>query len=261
MSLVLSETRGRVRVLTLNRPEMRNAWSMDLMDAIKQLIEAANADPAVAAIVLTGSGKAYCSGMDLPAFRADIEQNRPRFGVASRGDDNWLNFMARMPKPTVAAVNGPAVGVGATHLLPLDIRIASPAALFSFPFVRLAMYPELGSTYFLPQLVGLGRAMDWCMTARMVEASEALASGLVSQVVPAEQLVDKAVETGEQLAAMPLKVLSKLRMLIRSNATDNNLAAVTGSENAANFEARYSPEHEQAFATMLQAGRASKPKP
>lgn len=260
MSLVLTETRGRIRVLTLNRPEMRNAWSNELMDALKVEVQRANEDAAIGGIVITGAGKAYCSGMDLPAFKADIEQNKPRFGVASRGDDNWLAFMTRMTKPTVAAVNGAAVGVGATHLLPLDIRIASPQALFSFPFVRLAMYPELGSTYFLPQLVGLGRAMDWCMTARMVDANEALASGLVSQVVPAEQLVERACEAAAQMAAMPPKVIAKLRLMLRANATDNNLAAVTGAENAANFEARYSPDHEKAFATMIEAGRASKPR-
>jgi enoyl-CoA hydratase/carnithine racemase len=258
MSLVVAETRGRVRVLTLNRPEIRNAWSMELMESLKEAVTAANADPAIAAIVFTGAGAAYCSGVDLPAFQSDIEKKLPRFGVASRGDDHWLAFLARMPKPTVAAVNGPAIGVGATHLLPMDIRVASPAARFAFPFVRLAMYPELGSTYFLPQLVGLGRATDWLMTARVVDADEALASGLVSQLVPADKLIERAVEVGEQLAATPLKVLSKLRMLLRANATDNNLAAVVGSENAANFEARYTPEHEQAFAKVFRSNRSAK---
>jgi enoyl-CoA hydratase/carnithine racemase len=245
------ETRGRIRILTLDRPEVRNAWSLELMQALKDAIGAANMDDAIGALVFTGAGKAYCAGMDLPAFEADIKENRPRLGVATRGDDHWLAFLARMPKPTVAAVNGPAVGVGATHLLPMDLRIGSPEARFSFPFVRLAMFPELGSTWFLPQLVGLGRAMDWCMTARMVDADEALAAGLVTQVVPADKLLDRAVEMAEQMAMAPLRVQSKLRLLMRANATDSNLAAVFGSESAANFEARYTPEHERAFAGML----------
>ena len=159
---VIVDQRGTVTVLTLNRPERLNAWNNDMMYEMRDVVERANADAAVSAIVFTGAGRAYCSGADIGGWAQQIQGGEAPRGSATAGEDNWLAFLRRMPKPTIAAVNGVAVGVGVTHILPMDIRIASENARFGFSFVKMALVPELASSYFLPQLVGLGRAQEWC---------------------------------------------------------------------------------------------------
>jgi enoyl-CoA hydratase/carnithine racemase len=249
---VLTEQRGSVLILTLNRPERLNAWNNPMMFDLRDAIENANADPAVSTIVFTGAGRAYCSGADIGGWAQAIQSGGGAQGSATAGLDNWLAFLRRMPKPTIAAVNGVAVGVGVTHILPMDIRIASENARFGFAFVKMALVPELASSYFLPQLVGLGRAQEWCLTARMVEADEALRAGLVSEVVAPERLLDRAVELGEMIAQHAPAAIARVKSVLETNATDSDVQSVMLRENAQNAAARAEPDHKEAVAAFVE---------
>lgn len=249
---VLVEQRGRVTVLTLNRPERLNAWNNEMMFELKDAIERANGDPTVSAIVFTGAGRAYCSGADIGGWARQIASGGAAQGSATAGEDNWLAFLRRMPKPTIAAVNGVAVGVGVTHILPMDIRIASENAKFGFAFVKMALVPELASSYYLPQLVGLGRAREWCLTARMVEAAEAERAGLVSEVVPQERLLDRAVELGEMIAQHAPAAVARVKRVLDQNATDSDVQSVMLRENAQNAAARLEPDHKEAVSAFME---------
>lgn len=249
---ILSERRGRVRVLTLNRPERLNAWNDPMMDELKDAVKEANADAGIGAVVFTGAGRAYCSGADVGGWAQQIAGNTPARGSATAGEDNWVAFLRCMAKPTIAAINGAAVGVGVTHVLPMDVRIASEDARFGFFFVRMALVPELASSYFLTQLVGLGRAQEWCLTARMVDPHEALAAGLVTDVVPQEKLIDRAVAIGEAIAAHAPAAVARVRRAFQLNATDMDVASVMLRENAMNAAARGEPDHKEAVAAFLE---------
>lgn len=249
---VIVEQRGAVTVLTLNRPERLNAWNNQMMDELKDAVTRANEDPAVSALVFTGAGRAYCSGADVGGWAQAIQSGRSAQGSATLGEDNWLAFLRRMPKPTIAAVNGVAVGVGVTHILPMDIRIASENARFGFAFVKMALVPELASSYFLPQLVGLGRAREWCLTARMVGAEEAQQAGLVSEVVAPERLVDRAVEIGEVIAAHAPAAVTRVKKVLDTNATDSDIQSVLLRENAQNAAARAESDHKEAVAAFME---------
>lgn len=249
---LITEVRGRVAILTLNRPERLNAWNDAMMADLKHALTAYNADPGVGAIVFTGAGRAYCSGADIGGWaNAMAGGNAPR-GSATAGEDNWLAFLRRMPKPTIAAINGVAIGVGATHTLPMDIRIASENARFGFAFVKMGLVPELASSYFLTQLVGLGRALEWSLTARMFGADEALAAGLVTAVTTPEGLLDRAVEIGEQVAAHPPSALARVKKAFQENATDSDVISVLLRENASNAAARLEPDHQEAVRAFIE---------
>jgi enoyl-CoA hydratase/carnithine racemase len=223
-----------------------------MMFELRDAIEKANADPAVSAIVFTGAGRAYCSGADVGGWAQAIQSGQAAQGSATAGEDNWLAFLRRMPKPTIAAVNGVAVGVGVTHILPMDIRIASENARFGFAFVKMALVPELASSYFLPQLVGLGRAQEWCLTARMVESDEALRAGLVTEVVAPDRLLDRAVEVGEMIAQHAPAAVRRVKRVLESNATDSDVQSVMLRENAQNAAARQEPDHKEAVAAFME---------
>jgi enoyl-CoA hydratase/carnithine racemase len=248
---VLTEQRGRVLILTLNRPDRLNAWNETMMNELRDAIAKANGDPAVSAIVFTGAGRAYCSGADVGGWADRLQGGPPRAG-ATTGEDNWLAFLRRMPKPTIAAVNGLAIGVGASHILPMDIRIASDQARFGFFFVKMALVPELASSYFLTQLVGLGRAQEWCLTARMVAAEEAQAAGLITEVTTPERLIDRAVEIGEMIAALPPSAITRVKRLFQQNATEMDVATVMLRENSMAATARLEPDHKEAVAAFME---------
>ena len=189
---ILAETQGRVGVIRLNRPRKLNAWTETMSGEIVEQMTAWNEDDGIGAVVLTGEGRAFCAGADVGNFAQRVEANREGQGEGlRRGGYNLTAFM-RDSKPTVAAINGYAVGVGLTMILPCDVRIASTAANLSIRFIKMGLMPELGSTRLLAQLVGLGNATDMCLTGRMVPAEEALRIGLVSAVVGPDDLLPTA---------------------------------------------------------------------
>lgn len=190
---------GAVLTVTLNRPRVLNALDLPTLHRLTEAWHEA-ADPSVRAVVITGAGRAFCAGADLRASRAGLH---PAVNGLRHSYHPHVLALAALNKPVIAAVNGPAAGAGLALAAAADIRIAAPDARFVPAFVTIGLVPDAGAAYFLPRLLGYGRAFEWLATGRTVEPPEALAWGLVNEVVPAEHLLPRAVQLAEQLAAMP----------------------------------------------------------
>lgn len=243
---ILSETRGRVGIIRLNRPEKLNAWTDQMHHELRDQVEQWNADPAIGAFVITGEGRAFCAGADLGGFGQRLQRiETGTEPVETRFSSGWTGLMRRS-KPSVVAFNGVAVGVGLTLALPCDIRIAARGARLSIRFVRVGLVPELGSTRLLPQIVGLGHAADICLSGRFVEADEAYHMGLVSAVLPPDELFDAALAKAEELAANPTNVMLLIKQLLAVNPTESDLDTVMEREQVRDRIARTWPAHAEA---------------
>ena len=247
--VLLVEDHGPVRLFTLNRPERLNALTQELMEAMRLALSEAAADEKVGAVVLTGAGRAFSAGADLAGFAqmaAEGDQaGRTRF-TGLEGPRALANF----PKPLIAAVNGPAVGWGLTVSLMCDLRLAGQEAYFSAGFVKVGVTPEFGSSFLLPAIVGLGRAMDMVLTARRVPAAEALDIGLLNRVTPAGELLSAALELAGHIAAMPRPAVDMAKALLRHGA-EVGLEQVLDYEMRCFRTAMASPEHKAAVEAML----------
>ena len=235
---------GRVAVLAVDRPQVRNAWDVATYRALTEAIRDASADPGVGAIVLTGTGSVYCSGVDLkaPPEPADDSGRAPTVGTLSMArTGNWLELVASA-KPLIIALNGAAVGAGATHILAADIRLAAASATIRFPFLSLRTLPELGSSALLQRLVGAGRARELLLTGRPVGAEEALRIGLVSAVYTEEELLTEAIATAAGIASLPALQVQLTRRLLDDNADGADGATVLQRES-------------RAFVTLMRSGR------
>jgi enoyl-CoA hydratase/carnithine racemase len=253
---ILFEKRGHVGLITLNRPEKLNAWTPQMMGEMRQAIDASIADREVAAIVVTGAGRAFCAGADIGAvFKKNAEaadagsSDRATDGV---GAGNWVSYLQNLPKPTIAAINGTAVGIGITQILPMDIRIASSDAKIGMFFVRMGLVPELASSALLPQMIGSARALEWCLSGRLVAADEARAAGLVAEVVAPDQLLDRALALGEQFAGQSALSMTLIRKLVREGTNASDYDAVGKQEGQALEQAYASWEHREAIAAFME---------
>ena len=248
---IIAETQGRVGVIRLNRPRRLNAWTDTMSGEITEQMRAWNEDDGIGAIVLTGEGRAFCAGADIGNFAERVETNREGQGEQlHRGGHNLTTFI-RQSKPTVAAINGYAVGVGLTMILPCDVRIASTAANLSIRFIKMGLMPELGSTRLLAQLVGLGNATEMCLTGRMVPAEEALRIGLVTAVTEPDDLLPTALAKAEEIANNPTQAVMMIKELLRKNPLDPDLEAVMEREGLRDQIARRLPDHAEAVAAFL----------
>jgi 2-(1,2-epoxy-1,2-dihydrophenyl)acetyl-CoA isomerase len=201
---VIEERSQGVVILCLNRPERLNAIHVEMaQELVRSLIRAAD-DKTVRAIVLTGSGRAFCSGADLGLLRDARARHDTRElkDLVVAGKEICL-AIATMPKLVIAAVNGPAAGAGMSLALACDLRIASDQATFGQSFAQVGLYPDFGATYFLPRLVGLSRASELFYTAEMLSASEAQRIGIVCTVYSAEQFENETRKLAEKIAAGP----------------------------------------------------------
>src|SRR2546421_10745873 len=182
--------------VTLNRPERLNAWTPTMARELHEAFDQADADDEVRAIIVTGAGRGFCAGADLGAGGETFDY-RARGATDPVPRDNGGQFTLRIfesTKPVIAAINGPAVGVGATMTLPMDVRLAAEDARMGFVFTRRGIVPEACSSWFLPRGVGVSRAVEWVATGRVFSAQEALEGGLVRSVHPPEQLLNAARE-------------------------------------------------------------------
>jgi enoyl-CoA hydratase/carnithine racemase len=213
----------RIATITLNRPEARNGYTMRMADEIADALEAANTDSDVRVVVLTGAGENFCVGADLSGG-----------GFAAPDTEGWVEPATRvcrpmfnLDKPVIAAVRGAAVGVGSTMLLPADYRLAATDTRFGFVFSRRGIYPEGGSTWFLPRIVGLGRALDWMISGRLISADEALAAGLVHAVHDPDDVLTKAYELARELIEVTAPVSTAVirQALLRMSAHTSPEAA------------------------------------
>ncbi len=249
---ILTETRDRVGVIRLNRPNKLNAWTETMSGEIVDAMRGWNDDDGIGAIVLTGEGRAFCAGADVGNFAKRVETNREGQGEQLRrgGGVNITQFI-RNSKPTIAAINGYAVGVGLTMILPCDVRIASTNANLSIRFIKMGLMPELGSTHLLAQLVGLGNATEMCLTGRMVAADEARQMGLVTAVTAPDELLPTALAKAEEIANNPTRAVMMIKELLRKNPMEDDLDAVMEREGLRDQIARRLPDHAEAVAAFL----------
>lgn len=221
-----TELRDNILTITLHRPERLNAFNPRMLEELLAELQRADDEDEVRAVIMTGSGRAFCAGADLGrgggTFDAGEQQQIPRDG----GGRLTLRIYD-CKKPVIAAFNGPAVGVGVTMTLPMDIRIASERARFGFVFARRGIVPEAASSWFLPRVVGISRAMEWVATGRIFPAAEALEGGLVSRVVPHEELLPTARALAGEIAAHSsgVSVCLARQMLWKMLGADHPMAA------------------------------------
>jgi enoyl-CoA hydratase/carnithine racemase len=219
-----------VATVTLHRPEKLNAFTHRMLEELVAAFGRADEDDAVRVVIVTGAGKAFCAGADLSAGAATFDYAK-RSGMKPEehrdGGGRVSLRIFEMKKPVIAAVNGAAVGVGATMQLPMDIRIASSAARFGFVFARRGIVPEACSSWFLPRIVGISRAAEWVYSGRVFDAAEALAGGLVSRVVPPEELMPAAMALAREIAdnTSAVAVALSRQMLWRMAGADHPMEA------------------------------------
>jgi enoyl-CoA hydratase/carnithine racemase len=217
------EAADGVLTITLNRPDRLNAWTPTMQDELIAALDRADADDAVRAIVFTGAGRGYCAGADLQGGGStfDWRDREPEgdthsgTGVPRDGGGRFTLRLFDCTKPTIAAINGPAVGVGITMTLAMDVRLAADDAKMGFVFARRGIVPEACSSWFLPRVVGIAQAMEWVATGRVFSAREALDGGLVRSLHPKEELLDAAYALAREIAdnTAPVSVALARRLL------------------------------------------------
>ena len=254
---VLYEKQGNVAILTFNEPEALNPLSTERWLGLLQGMEKANADDDIGAIIITGAGRAFCAGADigktfLPKLNGDEEYEADDHRLGGLGlPFDWLQI-ARESKPLIAAVNGIAVGVGATCILPCDIIIADEDAQFGYLFAKMGITPELGSSYYLQARVGFTAASELVMTGRLIKADEALRIGLVNRVVPNEELLATAIKTAKAVTANPTNALQRAKRLLDANREESDANAIWQKESDALRESFAQPEHKEAVYAFLE---------
>ena len=189
-----------VLTLTLSRPDRLNALTTQMLEELLRAFDEIDADDAVRAVIVTGAGRAFCAGADLGGGGGTFDTRSASSGIPRDGGGRITLRIYECRKPLIAAVNGAAVGVGATMTLPMDVRIASEKARFGFVFARRGIVPEAASSWFLPRVVGISQAMEWVATGRLFSAQEALAGRLVSRVVSEGELLPTARALAREIA-------------------------------------------------------------
>jgi enoyl-CoA hydratase len=210
MSVVLTETRGPIGIATLNRPEALNALSTPLLDALADALEAWDADATIRVMIVTGSDKAFAAGADIKEMAPKSFSDMHRENLFGR----QLDRIIRVKKPVIAAVNGFALGGGCELAMALDILIAGDTAKFGQPEITLGIMPGLGGSQRTALAMGKAKAMDMCLTGRMMDAQEALACGVAARVVPAADLMAEALKMAEKIAAQSVPALMMVKEAI-----------------------------------------------
>ena len=235
---ILYDIKDKVLTVTLNRPERLNAFTGQMMDDLIEAFDKAGKDDEIRVIIVTGAGRGFCAGADLGAgantFNREVRNNR---GETEGIKDNpeWMRdgggrttlAIFDCPKPIIAAFNGPAVGVGVTMTLPMDIRIASEEARFGFVFARRGLVPEAASSWFLPRIVGISKALEWTFSGKVFSAEEAKEGGLIRSVHPANKLMDEAYKLAQEIIdnTSPVSVALTRQMLWKMLGADHPMEA------------------------------------
>lgn len=237
------EIADNILTITLNRPDKMNAFTGIMQRELIDAFDKADADDNVRAIIMTGAGKAFCAGADLSAGGATFDRaarpDRKTAPLRANGEIEWSDEsvrdgggqvtlrMFKSTKPVIGAINGAAVGIGVTMQLPMDIRLASENARFGFVFARRGIVPEAASSWFLPRIVGISQALEWCYSGRVFDAQEALRGRLVSRVLPADELLPAARAIAREIVenAAPVSIALIRQMMWRLSATDDPMEA------------------------------------
>jgi enoyl-CoA hydratase/carnithine racemase len=237
---ILLDVADGIATITLNRPDKLNAYVPRMGEDVVAAFRAVREDTAVRSVILTGAGRGFCAGVDLEALKAMQAGGSPGSGPRLGEEDFVRGFPLELldyPKPVIAAINGAAIGVGVTMTLPCDIRIAAERAKLGVTFTKLGILPGLGSTHLLPAIVGLGRAQELVLTARVIQAREALAIGLVNRIVADDALLEVARETAAECAACDPDALAAAKRALHYGATAS-MADAMRNERAASAALR-----------------------
>ncbi|KRC59750.1 MULTISPECIES: enoyl-CoA hydratase/isomerase family protein [unclassified Nocardioides] len=235
---LLCQRQDGYAVVTLNRPERYNALNHALVADLRELMAKLDAEADVRAIVLTGTGKAFCAGADLNAGPSDVEDVIRRLYIP------LVEQLAAMDTPVIAAVNGPAAGAGFSLALNADFRLASTKASFSMSFVKVGLVPDAGATWLLPRIVGATRATEIALLGRKVTAEQALAWNLVNELIPSEDLLWRATALAAEIAALSASV-GPIRQLLRAGQSVD-LPTQLDAEAVAQGRAQQHPHYEEA---------------
>jgi enoyl-CoA hydratase/carnithine racemase len=236
MSTILYEVSDGIATITLNRPERMNAFTTEMRDDLIDAFNKTDADDAVRAVIITGSGKAFCAGADLSeggnTFNYDELANERRMsakvGDVYRDGGGMVTLrIFKSLKPVIGAINGAAVGIGMTMQLPMDIRLASTQARFGFVFSRRGIVPEAASSWFLSRLVGMQTALEWCYTGKVFSAQEALANRLVRSLHEPEDLLPAARALAKEIAdnTAPVSIALTRQMMWRMAGAEHPMEA------------------------------------
>jgi 2-(1,2-epoxy-1,2-dihydrophenyl)acetyl-CoA isomerase len=256
---LLVETADGVCTITLNRPESLNSINDTMTAELAQALQQLRGDMQVRCVILTGAGRAFCSGQDLgdlktkysdPNFKPHLGDDlRRRYNPVIRG-------LRDLEKPVVAAVNGVAAGAGLSFALACDLRIASDKASFIEVFINVGLIPDSGNTFFLPRLVGLGKSMELCFTGDKVSAADALRFGLVNKVVPPEELMKATRDLALRLAKLPTKGISLAKRLLYQSL-NSDLDAMLDAEAEAQEAAALTADHKEGVRAFFEKRPAS----
>jgi enoyl-CoA hydratase/carnithine racemase len=239
-----------ILTITLDRPEKLNAFTTKMMHELIDAFDRADADDAVRVVIVTGAGRAFCAGADLSGGSGafDHSQGKKPLSMEEHRDGGGLLTLRifESKKPVIAAINGPAVGVGITMTLPMDVRIAATTARMGFVFSKRGIVPEACSSWFLPRIVGISRAAEWVYTGRVFNAEEALAAGLVSRVFPSEGVLAAAKRLAHEMAegTSAMSIALSRQLLWRMLGADHPMEAHKVDSRAIYFMGGSADAHE-----------------
>lgn len=239
-----------VALITLNRPNVLNALNETMRNELIHALKETEEDRNIRVMILTGRGRAFCAGADLNRFVEFRERDKDHKKKSGFSSLDLPRAFIQYPKPIIAAINGPSYGFGFTVTLTCDIRLASERAKFSCAFVRIGVTPEFCSTYFLPRLIGYGKAAELIFTARPFDAHEALEIGAVNQVFPHHRLIPEAKKMAKQIAFMPPTAVQKSKELLR-HGMQSTLDQVIQHEAMVFIDALKTEEHQSALSKLL----------
>ena len=229
-STILYDVEDGILTITLNRPEALNAFNTPMLEELLDACDRADADDEVKAIIVTGAGRAFCAGADLSSggntFNSDARSDRSS-GINPDGGGRLTLRLYELNKPIIAAINGPAVGVGVTMTLAMDIRLASTQAKFGFVFARRGIVPEACSSYFLPRAVGISKALEWCYSGKVFSAQEAMDGGLLRSLHEPDDLLTQAREIAAEIRdnTAPVSVALLRHMMWKMLGADHPMEA------------------------------------
>lgn len=260
---VLYAVRGSVAVVTLNRPNKLNAWTLSMGDLVADAMRRAEDDPAVRVILFTGAGRGFCAGADMELLGSiaggeheggaprDLFQG-PNFNDAREDFRKTYTYFPAVRKPIVGAINGAAAGLGMVLALYCDIRIASEQARFSTAFARRGLISEHGISWILPKIVGLGHAMELLLSGRTIDAAEALRIGLVSQTLPAEGFAEAAIKYAAELATYSSPRSTAVIKRLVYNALFETLGEATDAANLEMIQSFLCQDFQEGIAHFLE---------
>lgn len=255
---ILTAVNDGVLTITMNRPEKLNAWTPQMGAEMAAAVEAADGDDDIVAIIVTGAGRGFCAGADMSVvFQSQLDDDGDSDSNGSAGQSaekprmrDWVGLM-RSCKPIIAAVNGPAIGVGLSQILSMDHIVGAAGAKFSLRFVKVGIVPELASSKLVPMRVGFGKASELMLTGKTILAEEAAEIGLIDRVVEPDQLLDAAHEMAHAMGDNPQASLKFTKQLLTDNMTIDSLADAQRLELKFLNEAYTTPEHKEAVSAFL----------